>query len=132
MECPACGLVNPDGTERCDCGHDLRLPAGPKSRGNALQWGHIEWGVILLLCAVALWIYERVTLRTAVHLQDVGLVGQGILVSLVCNLMLVVGSLYVIVKRRTFRRKPRLWAAVLVGLWGTFRLFMWYLVLIVK
>jgi hypothetical protein len=43
MDCASCGLVNPPGATRCDCGYDLTIPAFDLGQGRGQGFDQVFW-----------------------------------------------------------------------------------------
>ena len=46
MICPACGLINPDSAQRCDCGYDFaarKIKLSYLSDKQKLIWGSVQF-----------------------------------------------------------------------------------------
>ena len=79
LECPNCRLVNPPGTEVCDCGWHFRLSYAtgqkqPRERQQPLVWV----GVALVVAAVGLFMARvRFGIRSPIWPVTLLLIGLG-------------------------------------------------------
>src|SRR4051812_25501565 len=55
-KCPRCALINPDSSQRCDCGFDFRFGRADLERSRSMKaHGSTMWlGVLLLIIGVGL------------------------------------------------------------------------------
>jgi hypothetical protein len=55
MECPACRLINPRGSSRCDCGYDFTKPVGSYPHHFASRYrGALLGGVFILVLGLVI------------------------------------------------------------------------------
>jgi hypothetical protein len=76
MQCPNCGLFNPDSAQRCDCGYDFQSKkmvvvnkATSRSKPNVVaQWNGNAyiWGIIAVIIIFALF-YHRISCNSITH-----------------------------------------------------------------
>jgi hypothetical protein len=72
MDCPQCGLINPNTAQRCDCGYDFESKSSKNVSEEALKRIHsgriafvkaVYWVVTLILMAIggalAHWLFQR-------------------------------------------------------------------------
>ena len=109
--CPNCGLINPPGAARCDCGYDFAAAAVPptpaerQAEAEALaSKARASW-----LCPVAAWASQIV-----LHLTLRGVPGLGPLwtLAMVVQFALIVGGLYLGAKVLS---RGRQWATLAPG-----------------
>lgn len=81
-----------------------------------------NYGLVLFLAAVVLWVVEAIALKYSIAQKSPLLCGLTLDASVVLNLALLGASIRVFVARERFAVRPSLWGVIVAGGWAVLKL----------